>query len=364
MFQDETVQGLRPVEGQREPELAVQLAQHARALHQGAAVLVPEIAFPFHRRGGGELADDLLDDVLEGHQPLQLPILVHDERDALVVLLEVLELREHRRAGGNEIGFRQQSGERPPVELFRAHQVHHLAQVQDAREVAELAPVGGEPRVVRGGELREDALARRLQVDRLDLRSGRHHVLDRDRFEVEKVDENALVLLRHELPRFQHQQAQLLHRHPLRMGAALRVYAEHVEQRRDEQVHEPDYRVENPEQRLEHIARERRDALRVGRADDFRRDLGEDEDQEGDHQRGGHHHVLVVPEKLDADDGDERRGCGVHQIVAEQDDPEELVGLREQLGGVLGAPVPHAHERLQPIAVDRHHAGFGDGEKT
>jgi len=40
--------------------------------------------------------------ISRGHQALQLPILVHHERDALVVLLEVLELREHRRAGGTK----------------------------------------------------------------------------------------------------------------------------------------------------------------------------------------------------------------------------------------------------------------------
>ena len=64
------------------------------------------------RRGGGELADDLLDDVLERDQPLELAVLVDDEREALPVLLEVLELRERRRGRPDEVGFGEQLLER------------------------------------------------------------------------------------------------------------------------------------------------------------------------------------------------------------------------------------------------------------
>ena len=47
---------------------------------------------------GGELADDLLENVLQGDQAHQLAVFVHHQAEALFLLLEVLQLGEQRRA--------------------------------------------------------------------------------------------------------------------------------------------------------------------------------------------------------------------------------------------------------------------------
>jgi len=82
---------------------------------------------------------------------------------------------------------------------------------------------------------------------------GRHHVLDGDRFEVETGDENALVLLRHELPGFQHEEAQLLHRQALRpLGRSGRAAATAGSGRTGDDPQRPCRRFD---ERLEHVAR-------------------------------------------------------------------------------------------------------------
>src|SRR6185295_12157699 len=69
------------------------------------------------RQGGSELADDLLDDVLDRHQSHQLAVLVDHQRESLVVLLEVLDLRQRRRRRRHEVGLVEQRLERLLVEL-------------------------------------------------------------------------------------------------------------------------------------------------------------------------------------------------------------------------------------------------------
>ena len=67
--------------------------------------------------------------------------------------------------------------------------------MQHADDVVQLAAVGEEPRVVARCDLLHEVLGRCIQVDRLDLRARRHHVLDGDALEIEQVDQDPRVLL-------------------------------------------------------------------------------------------------------------------------------------------------------------------------
>src|SRR3990170_4495537 len=343
VLEDQTVQGLGPIEGQREAKLAVEFPQLRGALDQGAPVLPPPERGGARRCSGGELDDNLLDDVLQRDQTLEFAVFIHDQRDALVVLLEIMQLREHRGGGGNEVRLVEQRFDARAVDLVPLRQMQNLAQMQNADYRARFAPVHGQPGVIGGGELLVDGLDRRVDVDRLDARPWRHDVLDGDPLQVEQVDEDALVLLRHELRRFEYDHAQLLRRKARRLGAAP-AHAEHERQRRDEQVHKPDYRVQHPKQRLEHVCDERRDALGVGGTDHLWGNLGEHEDQERDHQRAAGEHDFLVAEQLDGDHPDQRCGRGIDQIVAEQNHAQQLVGLGEQVRGDLRAAAAQAHE--------------------
>ena len=59
----------------------------------------------------------------------------------------------------------------------------------------------------------------------------------------------------------------------------------------------------------------------------------------------------------------ERRRAGVDQVVAEQDDAEQAVGLREQRERELRAALAALRAMLQPIAVRRHHRRLGEREE-
>jgi len=60
------------------------------------------------------------------------------------------------------------------------------------------------------------------------------------------------------------------------------------------------------------------------------------------------------------EDGDDR----VEQVVADQDHAEQQVGAREQALRRFRAERALADEMLQPMAVERHHGGLGDGKEA
>jgi len=116
--------------------------EHSGAL--GVHVLVR------HRgRIGGELADDLLEYVLERHQSLDVAVLVDDEGKPAAVALELPELHVERGSLGYEVRLAAARDLNQPLAVeSAAHQlVRHALHVQQADEVVELAFVHRQPRV-------------------------------------------------------------------------------------------------------------------------------------------------------------------------------------------------------------------------
>src|SRR4029079_14025357 len=99
MLEYEPVDRLRTVERKGKAQLAIELAQRRGAFHENAAIGLGIVAAAAQRRTRRELAYQLFEYVLEGHQAFQLAVLVDHERHAVVVFLEVLQLRKERRAG-------------------------------------------------------------------------------------------------------------------------------------------------------------------------------------------------------------------------------------------------------------------------
>jgi len=89
---------LGPSSGNEKPALRLS----TRSEQVPSAITLPSLSLLEERgaadRLAGELADDLLEDVLHRHQSEDLAVLVDHESHVALVLLEVGELREERRA--------------------------------------------------------------------------------------------------------------------------------------------------------------------------------------------------------------------------------------------------------------------------
>ena len=125
---------------------------------------------------GGELADDLLEDVFERHEPLDVAVFVDDERQAPAVALELVELHGERRAFGHEVGFARAGDLDQPLARQRVARqlLRHALHVQDADQVVELALVHRQARVRRLAQLVEDVFPVVVDVDRGDVLARDH----------------------------------------------------------------------------------------------------------------------------------------------------------------------------------------------
>ena len=87
---------------------AIELADRGGAIHHDRAV--PLFAHPQHRNVVliVNIADDLLDNVLKGDQPLHNAVLVDDERRMGLSAQELLELVAQRRGFGDEPGIERE----------------------------------------------------------------------------------------------------------------------------------------------------------------------------------------------------------------------------------------------------------------
>ena len=94
LLEQQAVDRLRAVGGQLPSQRAVQRADRGAGIddeHPGA--LDVHVLVRDGRRIGGELPDDLLEDVLQRHQPLDVAVLVDHEGEAAAVALEVRQLQ-------------------------------------------------------------------------------------------------------------------------------------------------------------------------------------------------------------------------------------------------------------------------------
>ena len=100
-----------------------------------------------------------------------------------------------------------------------------------------------------------------------------------------------------------------------------------------------------------------RDAFGIGRADHLGCDLAEHENHEGGGRRAATTSAISLsPDEPSRDLTDQKGGRGVDYVVAEQHDAQELIGLRQQIGGDASHRGAGLHEVAQPIPVERHHA--------
>ena len=234
---------------------------------------------------------------------------------------------------------------------------------EHADDVVERLLVDRHARVVGRRQLL--AQQRRLQreIETVDLAARRHHVVDRNRFEIEQIGEHRPMLAANVLAAFEHQCAELLLR-KRRAGIGGGLDVQELEQRLHEKIDEPHDRLGDLQHRHEREAHERREAVRVRSADDFRRDLGEYEEGERNGDSAETQRDFPFTEQALGEDRRERRGSGVEERVAEQNDAEQSVGFVQQSDRELRAAVAALRAVLQTIAVDRHHRRFGEGKKT
>src|SRR3954465_14141621 len=103
MLDDQAVESLRAIQPEFLPDPPIERAQRGHPVHDDAAVRLAAEAFRATGRLCRELADDLLDDVLDRHQSLELAVFIHHETEALPVCLKLLQLRQKWRSDGDEV---------------------------------------------------------------------------------------------------------------------------------------------------------------------------------------------------------------------------------------------------------------------
>ena len=142
-----------------------------------------------------DLADDLLEHVLERDDPLHVAVLVDDDRH---VLVRAAELGQERRDV-----LRLRDDVRGPQDLLDldvghaalVHRVQEIAQVEDADDVLGRLPVDRVARVRRLQHRPQALLGRQVGGQRDDLGPRHHHVLGLLVGEVEDLVEHLLLLL-------------------------------------------------------------------------------------------------------------------------------------------------------------------------
>ncbi len=114
-------------------------------------------------------------------------------------------------------------------------------------------------------------------------------------------------------PGLGHQRAQLLHREVIAVTIP-RADAEQLQQTVREDRDQPDERCQQLRQRVIDERGRERDALRVQRGERLRRDLGEDQDDQCEHEATDRDPQR--PAQPECDQRDELRRENVHEIVA------------------------------------------------
>src|SRR5438874_4033114 len=267
------------------------------------------------------LADDLLDQILDRHEPAGAAVLVDDDRNVDLVLLHVAKELVDLLGLWDELS---RSHVRPDLDvLLPAREApEEILHVEDADDVVRRALVERDTRVADVRDDLEDLVGRRIDVYRDDVRARDHDLVHRLLRDGEDRREHALLaLLKYALGL-----SGLDQRFDLVLGherqSNLRVYAAEgsgdqpgeVEQESDERSRDPGHELEGPDEHEEH-------ALGVTCANGSRNEYPEEHRDEREDRDG---------------DGDGRDVTNDGRVLAEQELQEVRQARRDVRGRNAG----------------------------
>ena len=146
-----------------------------------------------------DLAHDLLDDVLQGHEAHQRAVLVDDEREMGAALAERVKLLVQRRGLRHEPGLGDDGENVEPAEVVevRMHRPQQVPGVQDAHDVVRLPFPDRQAGVRAADDLIENVGGRGVAVDHLHGLAVGHDRADVDILQVENALQHVALVLDH-----------------------------------------------------------------------------------------------------------------------------------------------------------------------
>ena len=307
-----------------------------------------------------DLADQLLEQVLEGDEPGGAAVLVHHDGEVELLGLELAQQRVGALRARDEVRrvqvLPQVEGGRQAVEVGK-----QVLGVEHPDDLVDRVLEDRYPRVELLAQQREEPGGLGGDVQAEHVGTGHHHLAHEGVLQLEHaMDHLALAALHHALPRpHVHQGAQLLLGDlgppglVLGAGQAKGDRGEGAEPGPDrlQQDREPRHRPVHP----------RREAQRVLDGQRHGQDLAEDGEQE--HHARDRDGEALGAEDLLRDGRGERGGADVHHRDADQEGDQQLVGPGQERGQRTRRPALLLGELLEPRPTQREVRGLGAREQ-
>src|SRR5487761_2056276 len=230
MVEYQAVECLGVIQRQMQTQFSVQFAQGACAFQQHAAVFLAKEFSGLRRRLGREVADYFFQNVFQRDQTQQFAVFIHNQSQAGVAFLKLLQLLEQRRVGRDEIRFVQNVAQLCDIKLSVLNQGRHAFYMQDADDVAGRVGINRQQRMVAGRDLLEQDFRVGIDVQRLNQIAGDHYVVDRYAVKIDQVQQHFLVLTRQVMFCIQHQSAQFFQCHSMFALIGLNLDAHQTEE--------------------------------------------------------------------------------------------------------------------------------------
>ena len=161
----------------------------------------------------------------------------------------MLELLKNRGLGRNEVWLAQAVANFIDGQCAVFQMMQGFANVEYAQNIVQLAIVHRQFIVIAGDELMAQRVNVVVDIERLDFRARRHQVVDLDFFQIKQIDQNALMLFRHQRRLFQHQSADFLTRENFLIR--FRIDTHQTQQTVGKQIGEPHRWIDDGQQWLE-----------------------------------------------------------------------------------------------------------------
>jgi hypothetical protein len=174
---------------------SVQLAYIRGAVHEpGIAAFANDVVIDIGRIGR-ELANNLLEYVLERYDALYVTVFVDNEGDAPAAPLKLHKLCAERCAFGNEVGLLEQLYQRFLVKR-KLCKIREASQMQDADDFIDIVPIHGQSCVLALVDDSFDLVLLVIEIDADDFIMRHHDIVDRDFFEIENADKHLPIAVR------------------------------------------------------------------------------------------------------------------------------------------------------------------------